>query len=199
MNGRRCEGHLCFREDGYVYDQEAADGKSGLPQPLLAAIWNMVDTPVDNRGQLEFAMGVRFDCISREQLPMPGSLRRRLVHPKSRQSAIKESLPCSHSRHRIRLRACLRNEKPMQRGRGGRQLHQCSSFGGAMMGSSTFSDMSIPTMQQLAAAAAATPSIQAQSQHDGVAVGYGWCWPSSPLQPLGGGYFGYLCRSQHNG
>jgi hypothetical protein len=79
------------KEDGFVYGQEAVAlfSKSGLPQPLLAAIWNMVDTPVDNRlDKLEFAMGMHLIvCISRKQLPMPGGLPASLVHLKSQHSA----------------------------------------------------------------------------------------------------------------
>jgi hypothetical protein len=59
-----------YAKDGYVYGQKAVAllSKSGLPQPLLAAIWNMVDTPVDNRlDKLEFAMGMHLIvCLSRK-------------------------------------------------------------------------------------------------------------------------------------
>jgi hypothetical protein len=79
------------KEDGFVYGKEAVDlfSKSGLPQPLLAAIWNMVDTPVDNRlDKLEFAMGMHLIvCISKKGLPMPPSLPVSLGLLKSQQSA----------------------------------------------------------------------------------------------------------------
>lgn len=79
------------KEDGYVYGQEAVAlfSKSGLAQPLLAAIWNMVDSPVDNRlDKLEFAMGMHLIvCISKKNLPAPPTLPVSLQQLKSQQSA----------------------------------------------------------------------------------------------------------------
>lgn len=66
------------KPDGYVYGPEAVSlfNKSGLPQQQLAAIWNMVDTPVDNRlDRLEFAMAMHLIvCVSKKNLPMPPGL-----------------------------------------------------------------------------------------------------------------------------
>ncbi len=64
--------------DGFVYGKEAVElfSKSGVPQNNLAAIWKMVDEPVDNRlDKLEFAMAMHLIvCLSRKNLPMPPSL-----------------------------------------------------------------------------------------------------------------------------
>ncbi len=64
--------------DGFVYGKEAVElfSKSGVPQNNLAAIWKMVDEPVDNRlDKLEFAMAMHLIvCVSRKNLPMPPSL-----------------------------------------------------------------------------------------------------------------------------
>lgn len=66
------------KEDGFVYGGEAVAlfSKSGLPQEKLRDIWNMVDTPVDNRlDKLEFAMAMHLIvCISKKNLPMPPGL-----------------------------------------------------------------------------------------------------------------------------
>lgn len=67
-----------YARDGYVHGGEAVAlfSKSGMPQAQLAAIWNMVDSPVDNRlDKLEFAMAMHLIvCISKRNLPMPPSL-----------------------------------------------------------------------------------------------------------------------------
>jgi hypothetical protein len=130
------------KEDGHVYGQEAVAlfSKSGLPQPLLAAIWNMVDTPVDNRlDKLEFAMGMHLIvCISRKQLPMPGALPASLVHLKSQQSASASvgggdtrrpsmqgkpmSTPNSPSRS-VSSQPAMQQPPPMQLGGGGALIY----------------------------------------------------------------------------
>jgi Cytoskeletal-regulatory complex EF hand len=66
-------------KDGYVYGAQAVElfSKSGVPQPQLAAIWNMVDIgPVDNRlDPLEFAMAMHMIvCVSKKNLPLPPTL-----------------------------------------------------------------------------------------------------------------------------
>lgn len=64
--------------DGFVHGKEAVAlfSKSGLPQTQLASIWNMVDTPVDNKlDKVEFAIAMHLIvCISKKNLPMPPSL-----------------------------------------------------------------------------------------------------------------------------
>lgn len=66
------------KSDGYCYGPEAVGlfGKSGLPQPQLAAIWNMVDNPVDNRlDKLEFAIAMHLIvCVTKKNLPFPPAL-----------------------------------------------------------------------------------------------------------------------------
>ena len=66
------------KEDGFVYGGEAVAlfSKSGVPQEMLRDIWNMVDTPVDNRlDKLEFAMAMHLIvCVSKKNLPMPPGL-----------------------------------------------------------------------------------------------------------------------------
>ena len=76
--------------DGYVYGQEAVAlfSKSGLPQPVLRDIWNMVDSPVDNRlDKLEFAMAMHLIvCVSKKNLPVPPYLPLSLKALKSQQA-----------------------------------------------------------------------------------------------------------------
>lgn len=76
-------------EDGFVYGKAAVElfSKSGLPQPQLAAIWNMVDAPVDNRlDKLEFAMAMHLIvCVSRKKLPLPATLPGSLQQLKAQQ------------------------------------------------------------------------------------------------------------------
>jgi Cytoskeletal-regulatory complex EF hand len=78
------------KEDGYCYGPEAVAlfGKSGVPQPQLAAIWNMVDNPVDNRlDRLEFAMAMHLIvCLSKKNLPLPPSLPMPLKQLKAQQA-----------------------------------------------------------------------------------------------------------------
>jgi len=75
--------------DGYVYGPEAVAlfSKSGVPQPVLAAIWNLVDVPVDNRlDKLEFAMAMHLIvCVGKKGMPLPGGLPMSLKHLKSQQ------------------------------------------------------------------------------------------------------------------
>ncbi len=63
------------KEDNYVYGKEAVElfTKSGLDQPTLRTIWNMVDYPVDNKlSKLEFAIAMHLIvCVSKKNLPMP--------------------------------------------------------------------------------------------------------------------------------
>lgn len=77
------------KDDGYCYGPEAVGlfGKSGMPQPQLAAIWNMVDIPVDNRlDKLEFALAMHLIvCISKKNLPLPIALPLPLKQLKSQQ------------------------------------------------------------------------------------------------------------------
>lgn len=77
------------KEDGYCYGSEAVTlfGKSGLPQQQLAAIWNMVDIPVDNRlDKLEFALAMHLIvCVSKKNLPLPIALPLPLKQLKSQQ------------------------------------------------------------------------------------------------------------------
>ena len=78
------------KEDGYVHGGEAVAlfSKSGMPAPQLAAIWNMVDSPVDNRlDKLEFAMAMHLIvCVSKRNLPLPPSL------PPSAQDSLRSAL-----------------------------------------------------------------------------------------------------------
>ncbi|GKY99291.1 hypothetical protein MPSEU_000884200 [Mayamaea pseudoterrestris] len=66
------------KPDGFCYGAEAVAlfTKSGVPQDQLAALWNMVDSPVDNRlDKLEFAMAMHLIvCVSKKNLPMPPAL-----------------------------------------------------------------------------------------------------------------------------
>jgi len=66
------------KPDGFVYGGEAVAlfSKSGMPQPQLAAIWNMVDSPIDNRlDKLEFCMAMHLIvCVSKKNLPLPPGL-----------------------------------------------------------------------------------------------------------------------------
>lgn len=75
------------KPDGFVYGQEAVAlfSKSGMPQTQLAAIWNMVDQPVDNRlDKLEFGMAMHLIvCVSKKNMPMPPQLPASLVQLKS--------------------------------------------------------------------------------------------------------------------
>jgi Cytoskeletal-regulatory complex EF hand len=68
----------CKQEPGFMHGEEAIGlfGKSGLAQEQLAAIWNMVDVPVDNKlDKLEFAMAMHLIvCVSKKNLPLPGGL-----------------------------------------------------------------------------------------------------------------------------
>jgi hypothetical protein len=80
------------KPDGFVYGQEAVAlfMKSGVNQTVLREIWNMVDTPVDNRlDPLEFAMAMHLIvCISKKNLPLPkGTLPHSLKVLKSQQTA----------------------------------------------------------------------------------------------------------------
>lgn len=63
------------KEDNYVYGKEAVElfTKSGLDQPTLRTIWNMVDYPVDNKlSKLEFTIAMHLIvCVSKKNLPMP--------------------------------------------------------------------------------------------------------------------------------
>jgi hypothetical protein len=63
------------KEDGFVYGAEAVAlfSKSGLNPGILRELWNLVDTPVDNRlDKLEFAMAMHLIvCISKKNLPLP--------------------------------------------------------------------------------------------------------------------------------
>jgi len=78
------------KEDGYVYGAEAVAlfSKSGLPQQNLRDIWNLVDTPVDNRlDKLEFAMAMHLIvCVSKKNLPLPPGLPMSLKALKSQQA-----------------------------------------------------------------------------------------------------------------
>jgi hypothetical protein len=75
--------------DGYIYGAAAVEffSKSNLPQPQLAAIWNMVDSPVDNRlDKVEFALAMHLIvCVSRKNLPLPGGLPPSLQQVKAQQ------------------------------------------------------------------------------------------------------------------
>lgn len=81
-----------YAKEGFVYGSEAVPlfSKSGLPQPQLAAIWNMVDTPVDNRlDKLEFALAMHLIvCVSKKNLPLPPALPVSLKQLKAQQSAV---------------------------------------------------------------------------------------------------------------
>jgi cob(I)alamin adenosyltransferase len=78
------------KEDGFVYGAEAVAlfSKSGLQQAMLRDIWNMVDTPVDNRlDKLEFAMAMHLIvCVSKKNLPMPPGLPMSLKGLKAQQA-----------------------------------------------------------------------------------------------------------------
>jgi hypothetical protein len=78
--------------DGFVYGKEAVDlfNKSGLTQEMLRDIWNMVDSPVDNRlDKLEFAMAMHLIvCVSKKNLPFPRELPGSLKALKSQQQPL---------------------------------------------------------------------------------------------------------------
>jgi hypothetical protein len=61
--------------EGFVGGKEAVElfSKSGVDTAALGKIWNMVDTPVDNKlDKLEFAMAMHLIvCISKKSLPLP--------------------------------------------------------------------------------------------------------------------------------
>jgi len=82
-----CKEHA--KPDGFVYGGEAVAlfSKSGMPQNLLAAIWNMVDVPVDNRlDPVEFGMAMHLIvCVSKKGMPMPPSLPPSLAQLKQQQ------------------------------------------------------------------------------------------------------------------
>ena len=77
--------------DGFCYGKEAVAlfSKSGVPQQQLAAIWSLVDQPVDNRlDKLEFAIAMHLIvCVSKKNLPLPPSLPLSLKQLKSQQAA----------------------------------------------------------------------------------------------------------------
>ena len=79
-----------YAKDGFVYGPEAVAlfSKSGVPQPVLAAIWNLVDVPIDNRlDKLEFAMAMHLIvCVGKKGMPLPGGLPMSLKHLKSQQA-----------------------------------------------------------------------------------------------------------------
>jgi hypothetical protein len=74
-----------------MYGPEAVAlfSKSGLPQPQLAQIWSMVDSPVDHRlDKLEFAMAMHLIvCVSKKNLPMPPALPMSLMQLRSQQQS----------------------------------------------------------------------------------------------------------------
>ncbi len=77
--------------DGFVHGKEAVDlfSKSNIPKDQLGAIWNLVDSPVDNKlDKLEFAMAMHLIvCVSKKNLPLPSSLPISLKILKSQQPA----------------------------------------------------------------------------------------------------------------
>ena len=77
------------KEDGFLYGGEAVAlfSKSGIPQQALAAIWNMVDSPVDNRlDKIEFALAMHLIvCVSKKSMPLPPALPNSLVQFKQQQ------------------------------------------------------------------------------------------------------------------
>lgn len=77
--------------DGFVHGKEAVElfSKSNIPQAKLGAIWNLVDTPVDNKlDKLEFAMAMHLIvCVSKKNLPVPSALPISLKILKSQQPA----------------------------------------------------------------------------------------------------------------
>jgi len=78
-----------YEQDGFVQGKTAFDlfSKSGVPQEQLAAIWRMVDQPVDNRlDKLEFAIAMHLIvCVSQKNMPCPPSLPLALKQLKSQQ------------------------------------------------------------------------------------------------------------------
>ena len=84
------------KKDGYVYGKEAVElfSKSGVPQDQLRDIWNLVDTPVDNRlDKLEFAMAMHLIvCVSKKNLPLPTSLPISLKSLKSQQPTMQATI-----------------------------------------------------------------------------------------------------------
>jgi hypothetical protein len=73
--------------DGFCYGAQAVAlfSKSGVAQPQLASIWNLVDVPVDNRlDKLEFALAMHLIvCVSKKKLPLPPQLPTSLQQLKS--------------------------------------------------------------------------------------------------------------------
>lgn len=180
------------KEDGYVYGQEAVAlfSKSRLPQPLLAAIWNMVDTPVDNRlDKMEFAMGMHLIvCISRKQLPMPGSLPASLVHLKSQQSAAASRSPSMQGRTTPTPTSPARSvsSQPMQQQQQPPPMQLGGGMGGGM-GSGSFSVMTGSTMQQPGTAPPIQPSPSMTPSMTGSFSGGQANNAALSLQPVGGG------------
>lgn len=67
-----------YSREGFVYGKEAVDlfSKSGMSRGDLAAVWNMADSPVDNRlDKLEFAIAMHLIvCVTKKKLTMPPQL-----------------------------------------------------------------------------------------------------------------------------
>jgi hypothetical protein len=76
--------------EGFVGGKEAVElfSKSGVDPAALGKIWNMVDTPVDNKlDKLEFAMAMHLIvCISKKNLPLPTALPISMKSLKSQQA-----------------------------------------------------------------------------------------------------------------
>eukprot|EP00522_Entomoneis_paludosa_P011313 CAMPEP_0172447012 /NCGR_PEP_ID=MMETSP1065-20121228/6408_1 /TAXON_ID=265537 /ORGANISM="Amphiprora paludosa, Strain CCMP125" /LENGTH=998 /DNA_ID=CAMNT_0013198205 /DNA_START=21 /DNA_END=3017 /DNA_ORIENTATION=- len=85
------------KPDGFVYGGEAVAlfSKSGMPQDQLAAIWNMVDVPVDNRlDPVEFGMAMHLIvCVSKKGMPMPTALPPSLAAIKQQQAGGPPPMP----------------------------------------------------------------------------------------------------------
>jgi Cytoskeletal-regulatory complex EF hand len=123
-----------YARDGYVHGGEAVAlfSKSGMPQAQLAAIWNMVDSPVDNRlDKLEFAMAMHLIvCVSKRNLPMPPSLPASLQQLKSQQQQQppapqgQQPQPLQQLRHeRTPTYDSMASASMMQGGGGGGGMH----------------------------------------------------------------------------
>jgi hypothetical protein len=177
-----------YAKDGYVYGQEAVAlfSKSGLAQPLLAQIWNMVDTPVDNRlDKLEFAMGMHLIvCISRKQLPMPASLPTSLVQLKSQQSAASVTRSPTMQPTPTSPPGSVSSQPMQQQGMQQQQQQPPAMQLGGGMGSSSISNLSAPPMQQQMQQQQQQPAPPIHQPSPSMTVSL----PGPPpLQPQGGG------------
>jgi hypothetical protein len=134
-------------------DAFALFNKSGLPSQQLAAIWAMVDVPVDNKlDKLEFAMAMHLIvCVSKKNLPCPTALPQSLKQ-------LKAQMPPQYQPGEATAPQPMSPPRPMAQpqpmmGGGGplppeasahmRSTSNVSSVGGPMMGGGAFPSSSV--------------------------------------------------------